>query len=85
MDYTTPRNNGYTIYGKSDCKNCKKIIDILSDDNDIIIDYINCDEYLNNNREDFKTYMFGLMGYTPENRRLQFPVIFKDKNYIKSI
>jgi glutaredoxin len=84
-EYIKPRANGYTIYGKSECSNCKKVIDILSDDANIIIEYVNCDDYLLYDKEGFKTYMFQITGYTPINRRLQFPVVFKDGKYIKMI
>jgi glutaredoxin len=48
----SPETNGYTIYTKSNCSFCVKVKDFLEREKCKMV-IINCDEFLDKNREEF--------------------------------
>lgn len=72
-----PTEKGFTIYSKSGCTNCDSIKKLL-DDNKIEYIIINCDEYLNTNKDFFLEVMYTLAG-----KQIKiFPFVFRDNKFI---
>jgi hypothetical protein len=75
-----PNEKGYTIYGLSVCFRCH----VLKDDFEekcYIYEYINCDSYLEANKEQFKRQILKYMDlpYVEGGiNKLCFPIVFKN-------
>lgn len=81
MEFIEPCKDGLTVYSKSDCINCEALKASL-----YRTEYkkVDCDNYLENNKEAFKNFMFVKMGYFPADNRLYFPVVFYQGRYLKN-
>lgn len=75
MNFPKPSESGYTIYTKLNCNYCVKTKNLLSDNNITIYE---CDDYLENNKEEFLEFIKNLANKTHRT----FPIIFKNSNYI---
>ena len=75
MKYQEPHSDIYTIYTKSNCKYCTLTKEFLINENIIII---NCDEYLENNKNNFLDFIKNLTDIEYKT----FPIIFFDKKFI---
>ena len=82
--FISPQKFGYTIYTKSNCYRCDELKDNINSMNNIFekIYYINCDEYLNNDKECFKEFIAPLMNkiYT-NDLKISFPIVFVNGDY----
>jgi glutaredoxin len=79
-----PNIFGITIYGKSSCVRCEELRDML-DSSNMDYKYIDCDDYIMADKENFKNIMFEYMKLIPQKRILYFPVCFVDGLYFSSI
>jgi glutaredoxin len=77
MEYELPLKDGFTVYSKSGCINCKKIKDIIIKNN-MLLNVIDCDEYLIENKNLFLLFINKLSNVEHK----YFPIIFHDSNYI---
>jgi glutaredoxin len=77
MEFIEPLKNVFTIYSKSGCLYCTKAKNLLIQNNFLFIE-INCDDYLNKDKENFLLFMKERIG--KEYRT--FPMIFKDTQFI---
>ena len=75
--YIRPSNNTYTIYTKSNCKYCEKTKELLRDQEKAPL-IINCDSYLQNDKEHFLQFIKTL---TNKNHRT-FPIVFVNGLFI---
>ncbi len=75
-EYTFPTEN-FTIYGKNGCHFCIKAKHLLSNKN-IQYDYINCDEWLFDDKSTFLNFLKVLGAGDVKT----FPVIFNNKVYV---
>lgn len=75
MNFPNPSESGYTVYTKSNCSYCVKTKNLLSDNNITIYE---CDDYLENNKEEFLEFIKNIANKTHRT----FPIIFKNSNYI---
>jgi glutaredoxin len=64
--------DGYTVYTKTGCTYCIKLKDLFEEKH-IECKYINCDEYIKENKDEFLTYMKTLTDHKT------FPMVFYDK------
>jgi len=77
MEFYKPVNkNTYVIYSKSGCPYCTKSKNLLKNDN---YEYINCDEYLLENKQEFLEFIKTL---TNNIEVKTFPIIFYENKYI---
>ena len=65
----------YTIFTKSKCIYCDKAKELLSNEK---ITIINCDDFINENKELFLEIMADIIGL----RYNTFPMIFKNEKFI---
>lgn len=79
MEFIEPELNVFTIYSKSGCHNCSKIKTLLNN-NKLIYNEINCDEYLIEERDSFLSFIESKIG-KPYNI---FPIIFFNGKFIGS-
>lgn len=87
MNIPEPVENMFTIYSKTNCVYCTKVI-LLLEDYFEQLDYfenneyikINCDKYLEkeDDKKQFKKQMESLVGFRPNT----FPMVFYDKKFI---
>lgn len=76
-EYIYPSTSGYTVYSKSGCSNCIKTKIYLSS-NGVKMLYINCDEYIIDNKENFLQFIAKLA----EKEVKIFPMIFYESQFI---
>jgi len=77
LDVPRPTSDSYTIYSKSGCLNCTKAKELLQNER-IPTLYVNCDEFLLENKQEFLNQMKTLIGYEYKI----FPMIFKNGIFI---
>ena len=77
MNIPRPASTSYTIYSKSGCLYCTKARVLLQNEQVPPL-YVDCDEFLLENKEEFLNLMKSLIGY--EYRT--FPMIFKNGRFI---
>jgi len=73
--YELPSEKGYTIYTKSQCIYCEKAKTLLKSEPFTMID---CDEYINDDKEAFLQFIEGLIGKSYRT----FPMIFYDGKFL---
>jgi hypothetical protein len=81
MEFIEPCKDGLTVYSKSDCRNCDYVKALLYRSE---YKKVNCDKYLEDDKEAFKSFMFHHMGFIPADNRLYFPVVFYQGKYLKN-
>ena len=81
MEFHAPRKNGITIYSKSDCRNCDYVKALLYRSE---YKKVNCDKYLEDDKEAFKSFMFHHMGFIPADMKICFPLVFYKGRFLKS-
>jgi glutaredoxin len=77
MGFTAPVSSGFTIYGKSSCAYCDKVKGLLEEYNEQFI-YVNCDEYLLENRSAFLEFIEKLAGKEYKT----FPMVFNSAQFV---
>ena len=77
MNIPRPASDSYTIYSKSGCLYCTQAVVLLKNEQVSPL-YVDCDEFLLENKEEFLKLMKSLIGY--EYRT--FPMIFKNGHFI---
>lgn len=77
LEYFTPIEHGYTIYGKSGCCFCNQAKNLLKETSKTFI-YVSCDEYLLEDKERFLVFMENISTF----KLSSFPIIFYNKTYI---
>ncbi len=76
IEFQEPSKITYTIYSKSGCPGCKKVKDLLKQENPLVID---CDEYLLEDKEGFLEFIARVAKTTVK----MFPMVFnKEQRYI---
>lgn len=82
--FIKPYNNGITVYTKSNCYRCDELKSNISKINNIFSKYyyINCDNYLNDDKDGFKEFMaLHMCKRYNKDFKLLFPVVFVDGVY----
>jgi len=77
MNVPHPASDSYTIYSKSGCLNCTKA-KVLLENERVPPLYVDCDEFLLENKQEFLNQMKVLIGYEYK----LFPMIFKNGIFI---
>lgn len=77
MDIVKPKNNRVYVYSKSNCDYCKKVKTLLTEE-DIEFVVVDCDKYLEEDKNKFLEAMKNIIGY--EYRK--FPMVFMDSKFI---
>ena len=77
VEYIKPSPTCYTIYSKSDCKNCTKVKEILQS-HKIQIVIVNCDDYLLTNKAGFLEFIMNLISMEWKT----FPIVFDNGKFI---
>ena len=77
MNIPRPASDSYTIYSKSGCLNCTKAKELLQNDRVPPL-YVDCDEFLLENKQEFLNQMKTFIGYEYKI----FPMIFKNGLFI---
>jgi glutaredoxin len=77
MNIPRPGGDSYTIYSKSGCLFCTKAKVLLQNER-IPPLFVNCDNFLLENKEEFLNLMKSLIGYEYKT----FPMIFKNGRFI---
>lgn len=83
MYITQPIPYGVTVYSKSNCWKCRFIKDCVRELYPASIT-VNCDEYIDDNVDLFKSRMFEMMNYKPDDNNIRFPVVFVDGHYVSN-
>ena len=73
MNIPRPASDSYTIYSKSGCLYCTKAKVLLQNEQPELL-YVDCDEFLLENKEDFLIEMKNMIGREYKT----FPMIFKN-------
>lgn len=88
MQFEEPSSQGYTIYSKSGCPNCviakKQVVETGHNETGSDPKIIECDEYLLESRPEFLSFIREKIQQPDETKKLYFPFIFKDGQYIGS-
>ena len=77
LNVPRPASDSYTIYSKSGCLNCTKA-KVLLQNECVPTLYVDCDEFLLENKQEFLNQMKSLIGYEYKI----FPMIFKNGIFI---
>jgi glutaredoxin len=83
MNITQPIPYGVTIYSKSNCWRCKFIKECIKQLYPAYMT-VNCDVYIDDNVDLFKSRMFEMMKHKPDDNKLRFPVVFVDGYYVSN-
>lgn len=81
MEFIEPCKDGLTVYTKSDCCNCDYVKALLYRSE---YKTVNCDEYVKNDKDAFKSFMFNKMGFIPSDMKICFPIVFYKGRFLKS-
>ena len=79
MKIDLPTEKGFTIYSKSNCINCDNIKKLL-EYNKLEYNVINCDNYLNEN----KNFFLEFMKLITRQECKMFPIVFNNQKFIGS-
>ena len=71
MEFPTPDLSGFVVYGRTGCKFCDKVKNLLSE-YEHEYKYINCDEYILQNRDAFRQFIYSLAKVNHNT----FPMVF---------
>ena len=77
MNYELPSKKSWTVYTKTNCNYCIKSKFLLSNKNPPT-NFINCDEYLQNDKDSFLSFIQNLIG----KEYKKFPMIFYNGKFI---
>jgi glutaredoxin len=75
--FSLPSTNSYTIYSISDCPYCDKVKELLKDKKPEPV-IINCDQFKQNSREEFLTFMKEITNQDWKT----FPMVFHNGKFI---
>lgn len=75
--FELPSEQKFTIYSKSGCINCRKVKDLLKNNN-IEYEIVDCDDYL---LEDKDNFLLFIQSYSVSNWK-SFPMVFHDGKFI---
>jgi glutaredoxin len=79
MEFEKPSDNNFTIYSKSGCINCRKVKDLLKNNNSEY-EMIDCDDYLLEDKENFLLF---IQSYSNAECKI-FPMVFHNGKFIGS-
>jgi glutaredoxin len=88
MDWIAPSLKGYTVYTKSGCPFCVKVKELLNiygsdkllePKEEILVAFIDCDEYLRNDRDGFLAFIRECTG---GREWKTFPMVFLDGQFL---
>ena len=77
MIFELPSEDKFTIYSKSGCINCRKVKDLLKNNN-LEYEIVDCDDYL---LEDKDNFLLFIQSYSVSNWK-SFPMVFHDGKFI---
>lgn len=77
MEFIGPNKKGFTIYSKSGCPNCTIIKKIIKE-KFFLMEEINCDEYILENKEGFLTFIQSISGHNHKT----FPMVFYEGTFV---
>ena len=77
MMFELPSEQKFTIYSKSGCINCRKVKDLLKNNN-LEYEIVDCDDYL---LEDKDNFLLFIQSYSVSNWK-SFPMVFHDGKFI---
>ena len=77
MEFEKPSDNNFTIYSKSGCINCRKVKDLLKNNNSEY-EIIDCDDYLLEDKENFLLF---IQSYSNVECKI-FPMVFHNGKFI---
>ena len=80
MEFTEPHKIGFTVYSKSGCPNCLRVKRAIKEKKNLLINEIDCDEYLLENKKGFLSFIKDKMGEETECR--VFPMVFFDGKFV---
>lgn len=75
--FELPSEQKFTIYSKSGCINCRKVKDLLKNNN-LEYEIVDCDDYL---LEDKDNFLLFIQSYSVSNWK-SFPMVFHDGKFI---
>jgi len=75
MNIIFPFSEGFTIYSKTGCPYCTKVIQLLEEETKTVV---NCDEYLKTQREQFLAFIAEIAGQQYKT----FPMVFYQGTFI---
>ena len=77
MEFISPENNGFTVYSKSGCPNCMSVKNLIKSKH-FLMNEINCDEYLLDDKEGFLQFIEGIA----QTSYRTFPMVFYEGRFI---
>jgi glutaredoxin len=77
MEFEKPSDNNFTIYSKSGCINCRRVKDLLKNNNSEY-EIIDCDDYLLEDKENFLLF---IQSYSNVECKI-FPMVFHNGKFI---
>jgi len=77
MEFEKPSDNNFTIYSKSGCINCRRVKDLLKNNNSEY-EMIDCDDYLLEDKENFLLF---IQSYSNVECKI-FPMVFHNGKFI---
>jgi len=77
MEFEKPSDNNFTIYSKSGCINCRRVKDLLKNNNSEH-EMIDCDDYLLEDKENFLLF---IQSYSNVECKT-FPIVFHNGKFI---
>jgi len=77
MEFDKPNKKGFTIYSKSGCRYCEKT-KILIKGKNLIMNIIDCDEYILENKHSFLSFIHNLAAKEINT----FPIVFYEDQFI---
>jgi glutaredoxin len=74
--FIEPKKNGYTVYKKTGCHYCDKVVISLQGVDDVL--WVQCDEYLKTKREEFIQFIESKAGKPWRT----FPIVFHNGAFV---
>ena len=77
MEFISPNEKGFTVYGRSGCHYCTKVKQLLKS-KEYIFSLVDCDEYVLEDKDNFLNF---IKSFTDKEIK-GFPMVFYDKIFI---
>ena len=77
MEFIKPSKTGFTVYSKTGCPYCVTVKKIIKE-NFFLINEINCDKYILENKEEFLKFIESISGINHKT----FPIVFYEDKFI---